>query len=417
MFCSHHSLLDHLSEKKCILFTLKFVKQTLYCTYKYLGGLSDMSLSWPTSRCCRTVSIVSLERGDCSCAELQVFSSYRGWEEAWQATRVISTTWRCELSWIFFFLQGKVLKEIHAILRETLGEHASSYATVKKCVAQFKYGDFFHLRCALSWTTQNSDHPGYYDQIHELILEDRQILAKCIGEQLGISREQVGSIMKIGTCGSSPLIGSQNVWTRIKNVNGASRLSNFWNLFSVIQMISCHNWWPWMKPGYITVTWTQSNNQWSSSIAAYPAPKYSECKNPLKMFSHRLHFLGSRRHPRHWLSSKGPNYQRGVSFIFAGATEGHWGKTPHEGHQGEFCSCTMMPWLTGHMQLIRNWPTWAPYSPDVALPDYHLFPQLKKQLKVAIFRPTQRSLLTRRPGWADKILIFLEWLAKVKAMG
>ena len=29
----------------------------------------------------------------------------------------------------FFFLQGKALKEIHAILRETLGEHAS-YATV-----------------------------------------------------------------------------------------------------------------------------------------------------------------------------------------------------------------------------------------------------------------------------------------------
>jgi len=32
----------------------------------------------------------------------------------------------------FFFLQGKVLKEIHAILKETLGEHAPSYATVKK---------------------------------------------------------------------------------------------------------------------------------------------------------------------------------------------------------------------------------------------------------------------------------------------
>jgi len=26
----------------------------------------------------------------------------------------------------FFFLQGKALKEIHAILRETLGEHAPS---------------------------------------------------------------------------------------------------------------------------------------------------------------------------------------------------------------------------------------------------------------------------------------------------
>ena len=42
----------------------------------------------------------------------------------------------------FFFLQGKVLKEIHAILIETLGEHAPLYATVKNWVAQFKRGDF-----------------------------------------------------------------------------------------------------------------------------------------------------------------------------------------------------------------------------------------------------------------------------------
>ena len=42
----------------------------------------------------------------------------------------------------FFFLQGKAPKEIHAILAETLGEHAPSYATVKNWVAQFKHGDF-----------------------------------------------------------------------------------------------------------------------------------------------------------------------------------------------------------------------------------------------------------------------------------
>ena len=35
----------------------------------------------------------------------------------------------------FFFLQGKVLKEIHAILKETLGDHVASYATVKNWVA------------------------------------------------------------------------------------------------------------------------------------------------------------------------------------------------------------------------------------------------------------------------------------------
>jgi len=35
-------------------------------------------------------------------------------------TRVISTTSRCELPSSFFFLQGKVPKEIHTILTETL---------------------------------------------------------------------------------------------------------------------------------------------------------------------------------------------------------------------------------------------------------------------------------------------------------
>ena len=40
-----------------------------------------------------------------------------------------------------------------------------------------------------------------------------------------------------------------------------------------------------MKPGYITMTWRQSNNQWSSGIASHPAPKNYECKNPLEKFS------------------------------------------------------------------------------------------------------------------------------------
>jgi len=41
-----------------------------------------------------------------------------------------------------FLLQSKARKEIHAILTETLGEHAPSYATIKNWVAQFKHGDF-----------------------------------------------------------------------------------------------------------------------------------------------------------------------------------------------------------------------------------------------------------------------------------
>jgi transposase len=42
----------------------------------------------------------------------------------------------------FPHLQDKAPKEIHAILTETLGEHAPSYATVKNWVTQFKRDDF-----------------------------------------------------------------------------------------------------------------------------------------------------------------------------------------------------------------------------------------------------------------------------------
>jgi len=45
----------------------------------------------------------------------------------------------------------------------------------------------------------------------------------------------------------------------------------------------------------------------------------------------RLDFLGSRRHPPHCLSSKGPKYQGGVLLISTGAIEGYFErKTPRE---------------------------------------------------------------------------------------
>jgi len=73
--------------------------------------------------------------------------------------------------------------------------HAPSYATVKNWVDQFKCGDF---------STCDAPYPGrpktvttleIIHQIHELILEDHRITVKSIAEQLGISREWVGSII------------------------------------------------------------------------------------------------------------------------------------------------------------------------------------------------------------------------------
>ena len=186
--------------------------------------------------------------------------------------------------------------------------------------------------------------------------------------------------MKIWTCGSSPRSGSRNAWTQIKNVNGASRLIIFWNFFGAIQMISCRDWWPWTKPGYITMSRRQSNNQCSGCKAAHPASKNSECKNPLEKYSPRF-FFGSRRHPPHWLSSKGSNYQRGVLLISAGGTEGHFEeKTPREGHQGGLVLARQCPGSPGTCNLeetgLHGLPvSWSPGSGPVGLP-----PGLKKLL-------------------------------------
>jgi len=86
----------------------------------------------------------------------------------------------------------------------------------------------------------------------------------------------------------------------------------------------------------------QSNNQWNGGISAHPVPKIPSAK--IHWRSSRLDFLGSRRHPRHWLSSKGPNYQRGVLLISAGANEGHFeGKTLREFHQGRLVLARQYP--------------------------------------------------------------------------
>jgi len=79
-------------------------------------------------------------------------------------------------------LQGKAPKEIHAILTETLGEHAQSYGTVRNWVTQFKRGDFSTCDAPRPGRHKTVTTPKIIDQIYELILEDRRISAKSIAE-------------------------------------------------------------------------------------------------------------------------------------------------------------------------------------------------------------------------------------------
>ena len=86
--------------------------------------------------------------------------------------------------------------ESHAILRETLGEEAPSYTTVKKWVAQFKCGDFSTFSAPRLGRHKTVTTPEIIDQIHDLIFEDRKISFKSIGEQLSISLIRIGFIIR-----------------------------------------------------------------------------------------------------------------------------------------------------------------------------------------------------------------------------
>jgi hypothetical protein len=66
-----------------------------------------------------------------------------------------------------------VLKEILAILTETLGEYAPSYDTVKNWAAQFKQGDFSTYVVTRPGRPKTVITPEIVDQIYKLILADQ----------------------------------------------------------------------------------------------------------------------------------------------------------------------------------------------------------------------------------------------------
>ena len=59
-----------------------------------------------------------------------------------------------------------------------------------------------------------------------------------------------------------------------------------------------------------------------------------------------------------------------------------------------------------------------PYSPDLALSDYHLFPGLKKRLKNRHFS-SDPEVIAAAETWLDGQIseFFFEWLAKVRVTG
>jgi hypothetical protein len=103
-------------------------QHTYICMYVWV--CADKSLAWLTSRCHRMDSVVGKRcLFMCQIASLFLLQRLKGSMSGNVHDFKNVQTWAV----IIFFLQGKLLKEIQAILTETLGEHAPSDATVKNC--------------------------------------------------------------------------------------------------------------------------------------------------------------------------------------------------------------------------------------------------------------------------------------------
>jgi len=166
-------------------------------------------------------------------------------------------------------------------------------------VAQFKRGDFSTCDAPRPGQTKTVTNPEIIDQIHELILEYHRILTKSIDEQLGISHEQVGSIIHedldmrklcakwVPKC---PNENHKRQWCQ-----SSEQLLEFFrhdpNDF-LSRLVTMDETWLYH---YDPETKQQSMEWWYSSS---PCPKKIPSAK-IRWKSSRLTFLGSRQHPPH----------------------------------------------------------------------------------------------------------------------
>ena len=184
-----------------------------------------------------------LKRGVCSCAELQVFSCYRGLKGSMSGdARNFNNIEARAVIKFFPIRQGAEGNSRHS--DRHIREHAPSYASVKNWVRQFKRGDFSTYGAPCRGQPKTVTTPEIIDQIQELILEDRRISAKLIAEQLGISSERVASTihedLDMRKFSAKWIPKSPNADER-QRCQSSEQLLEFFRLCAT-QMVSCRDW-------------------------------------------------------------------------------------------------------------------------------------------------------------------------------
>ena len=164
----------------------------------------------------------------------------------------------------------------------------------------------------------------------------------------------------------------------------------------------------------------QQSMEWWHSSSPRPTPKNSECKNPLETFSLRLFgikgatssliFFQRAKLSTHlcwcnwrtfWRKNAGRRkVTNGVLFL-------------HDDAPARRTLATHKKLAYLGFQCFHH----TPYSPELALSDYHLCLGLKKLLKGRHFFPSDSEVIVAAVIWLNgqPSEFFFEWLAKVRA--
>ena len=241
---------------------------------------------------------------------------------------------------------------------------------------------------------------------------------------MGISRERVGSTIHEDL--DMPKLSVKWIPKCLNTDQKRQRCQSsehLWNFFGLIQMISCRDWWPWTKPGYITITRRQSNSQWSGGIAAHPAPqKFRVQKSAGKVLA--LIFwdvdgiLLISYLPK-GLTINAEYYSSLLVQLKDILKEKRRGKVTKRVLFLHNCPAHRALATQKKVAYLGfQCPDHPPYSPALVPSDYHLFPGLKKQLNGRHFS-SDAEVIAAAGTWLDGQLseFFLSGLQKLRAMG
>ena len=212
--------------------------------------------------------------------------------------------------------------------------------------------------------------------------------------------------MKIRTCGSSPRSGSRNAWTRIKSVDGASRLNKFWNFFRrdpndfLSRLVTMDKTWLYDYDPEIK----QQSMEWRHNDS--PRPKKfrvqkSAGKVLASIFWDQDGILLIDYLPKGQLST------RSIAHLCWCNWRTFWRKNAAGRPPSGSFSCTAVRRLTRHLHPKRNWPTWAS-SVLITHPILRIWPRRnttcsldwKKQLKVRHFS-SDAEVIAAADTWLD----------------